>query len=90
MTDDRLLTQGLEAVTCWRCGAEVLARKSSWDQTSIQWSASALTVCRERAEDMTRTDRSDRFSGCGALRDSIREAAVSGALPVVDEVAAVD
>lgn len=81
--DNRLETQALQSVSCQACGAQVLARKSSWDQTSVQWSAQALAVCRERCTDRTRTDELGRFSGCGALRDTIRAAAVSGALPVV-------
>ncbi len=81
--DNRLETEGLTTIACTRCRATVLARKSSWDQTSIQWSAEALATCRDRAEDLTRTDTVGRFSGCGSLRDSIREAAVAGTLRVV-------
>lgn len=81
--DVRLETEGLTSVACNACGATVLARKSTWDQTSIQWSSEALSVCRERTEDRTRTDSLGRFSGCGALRESIREAAVTGQLHIV-------
>ncbi|MBK8731185.1 MAG: ferredoxin [Tetrasphaera sp.] len=83
--DNRLETEGLTAVACNACGAEVFARKSTWDQTSIQWTSQALSVCRERTDDRTRNDPWGRFSGCGALRDSIREAAVAGRLHIVQD-----
>ncbi|MEW2352184.1 ferredoxin [Spirillospora sp. NPDC029432] len=66
-------------VDCARCGATVLARKSSWEQTSIQWSARAMAVCS--------TPPADGHSTCPALRESIARAAAEGRLPVLDEVA---
>lgn len=74
----------MQPVSCAMCGAEVLARKSSWEQSTLQWTAAALARCTER---QTTTDRSERpnrnaFAGCAALRCSVREAAVRGDLDV--------
>lgn len=88
--DNRLADGPMTPVQCHTCAAQVEARKSSWDQTSIQWHDDALTQCAERRS----ADLGDRpgagpnagtFGGCQALRDSIREAAVRGELPVQDE-----
>lgn len=77
----------MRPVRCARCGSEVLARKSSWDQTSIQWTAEAATRCVERAvphHDEVRPNRPNRhaFVGCDALKASVREAAATGELEV--------
>jgi hypothetical protein len=62
----------------------VLARKSSWDQTSIQWTAEARALCVERTVPHDPEHRPNRhgFPGCGALKASVREAAVRGELEV--------
>ncbi|MFD8430816.1 ferredoxin [Streptomyces coelicoflavus] len=84
--DNRLDTQRADGVpmrplACARCAAEVLVRKSSWQQTSVQWNARATAACAER-------DAADRteaaFEGCRSLRDTIREAALHGRITVVD------
>lgn len=85
--DVRLETAPMQPVACTTCGAEVLARKSSWDQSTLQWSAAAVALCAERRTTTSGTARSDRpnrnaFPGCAALRASIREAAVRGDLDV--------
>lgn len=92
--DDRLANSPMTPVTCQSCGAAVLVRKSSWEQTSVQWNADSLTRCRERAEASTRPaataglgfDRPGLFLACGRLRDSIERAAGTGALPVLAEL----
>jgi hypothetical protein len=78
-------------VACRRCGCEVLARKSSWNQTSVQWNAAASARCLERrdADDLTAYAGRGVFLACSALRDSIVDAVRHGDLPVVDETAAV-
>lgn len=82
--DVRLESAPLQPVACGACGAEVLARKSSWDQTTVQWTAEALNKCAERREPAEPSDRPNRnaFLGCGALRESLRAAAVAGRLDV--------
>ncbi|WP_418063538.1 ferredoxin [Pimelobacter simplex] len=85
--DVRLATAPMQPVACGTCGAEVLARKSSWDQTTVQWDAAALAACAERRTPNGAAAPSDRpnrnaFPGCDALRASLRAAAVAGTLDV--------
>lgn len=76
--DERLLDGGpLLPVRCRTCAAEVLARKASWEQTSIQWTAGAAAACHELGADPLGT--------CGALRSAIQEAALAGTITVLDE-----
>ncbi|CRZ15992.1 hypothetical protein BN2156_02856 [Mycolicibacterium neworleansense] len=42
--DPRLEELPMMPVSCRSCGAVVLARKSSWTQTSVQWNAVAAAV----------------------------------------------
>jgi len=76
-TDNRLADSPMVPVDCQRCGAEVLARKSSWQQTSVQWNTEAETRCPERR------NCTGLFLVCSALRGSILDAARSGRLPVL-------
>ena len=83
--DVRLENGPMARLACRTCGASVEARKSSWDQTSIQWHADALAACLERRASPARPGANGAvFTGCSALRESLREAAVRGDLPVVD------
>lgn len=81
-------------VICGSCGARVLARKSSWEQTSVQWNGAAMARCQERPRQgecrvSKSTDgtllRPAPFLVCPNLRDSIEQAAGMGSLPVLDE-----
>lgn len=83
-SDIRLEAAPLVPVSCHTCGAQVEARKSSWDQTSIQWTGATLAACAERASLPSDPD-GHVFTGCSALRESIREAAVSGRLKVLSD-----
>lgn len=85
--DVRLDDGPMRAVTCATCRAEVLVRKSSWDQTSVQWTDEALASCHERRQPLPTNERPNRnaFPGCSALKESIREAAVRGDLDIRDE-----
>jgi hypothetical protein len=76
-------------VACRRCGARVLARKSSWNQTSVQWNAEATDRCPERAEAQKMSGHVNRgvFLACSALRESITDAVCDGELPIVDHLA---
>lgn len=86
-SDVRLDDGPMRPVACRSCGAQVEARKASWDQTSVQWSAAALAQCLERRAAPPPSERPNRntFPGCGRLRESLRAAAVDGELPVQDE-----
>lgn len=74
-------------VVCRSCGAQVLVRKSSWNQTSVQWNADATDRCAERAEARQASAHAGRgvFLVCSALRGSILAAVRQGELSIVDE-----
>ncbi|MEV0043973.1 ferredoxin [Nocardia rhamnosiphila] len=80
-TDNRLLDTPMRPLRCRACAAELLVRKSSWQQTSVQWNAEASAMCRELgAAPMP----GPSLAGCSQLRETIRDAASSGDLPVVE------
>jgi len=75
-------------VACRNCGARVLARKSSWNQTSVQWNADATARCVERADARLVSAHAGRvvFLACSALSESILDAVRHGELSIVDEI----
>ncbi|MEU8706914.1 ferredoxin [Streptomyces sp. NPDC048565] len=81
MRVDNRLTDGgpMRPLACGRCAALVLVRKSSWQQTSVQWNGGAMALCAERE------GAGAAFEGCGSLRDTIREAALRGTIELVDD-----
>lgn len=83
--DNRLADGPMVPVQCNRCAATVLARKSSWHQTSVQWDAAATARCEERHHAEQLAGRGGLFLTCSALGDSIADAAVRGALATVDD-----
>jgi hypothetical protein len=86
--DNRLDEMPMVPVVCRNCGAHVLARKSSWNQTSVQWNAEATARCAERAEAQKVSAHADRgvFLVCSALSESITDAVRRGDLSIVDEI----
>lgn len=89
--DNRLDEVPMSPVGCRNCGAHVLVRKSSWNQTSVQWNAEATARCAERAEAQKVSAHAGRgvFLVCSALSESITEAVRYGDLVIVDEIARV-
>jgi hypothetical protein len=87
--DNRLDNMPMMPVACRNCGAHVLARKSSWNQTSVQWNAEATARCAERSEAQQASAHADRgvFLVCAALSESIIDAVRHGDLSIVDEIA---
>jgi hypothetical protein len=85
--DNRLADAPMTAIRCRRCTAQFLARKSSWNQTSVQWNADGLAGCVERgdAERMAAHGGRGMFLACSALGESITDAVRYGELPIVDE-----
>ncbi|TVS86512.1 ferredoxin [Mycobacterium helveticum] len=85
--DNRLQDMPMVPVACRVCGARVLARKSSWHQTSVQWNADAAARCPERAEArrLEAPGGHNVFLACSALSESIVDAVRHGDLRVVDE-----
>ncbi|MEU5838735.1 ferredoxin [Streptomyces diacarni] len=85
-SDSRFLDAPLVPVSCRVCGAGVRVRKSTWDQTSVQWDGEALASCTERrASGPGPGPSGEVFRGCGALAEAIREAAVLGEVRVRSE-----
>jgi hypothetical protein len=64
-----------------------LARKSTWNQTSVQWNAAATARCAERAdaEKLIAPGSRGVFLACSALNRSIIDAMRHGDLCVVDQ-----
>jgi hypothetical protein len=87
--DNRLDEIPMMPVTCRNCGARVLARKSSWNQTTVQWNADATARCAERAEAQEMSGHASRgvFLVCSALSESILDAVRRGDLSIVEETA---
>ena len=87
--DNRLDEMPMMTVACRKSGARVLARKSSWNQTSVQWNADATARCAERAEahKISVPDSRGVFLACSALSESILHAVRDGDLSIVDEIA---
>ncbi|HEX5256159.1 MAG TPA: ferredoxin [Mycobacterium sp.] len=85
--DNRLDEMPMVPVACRNCGARVLARKSSWNQTSVQWNADATARCVERADAQKIATPGSRgiFIVCTALSAAILDAVRRGDLSVVDE-----
>ena len=84
--DNRLEDLPMTSLRCRSCAAVVQARKSSWEQTSIQWDEQARNTCLERQADRAeRRFREADFPTCSALRESIAEAAVTCELTVAAE-----
>ncbi|WP_135452966.1 ferredoxin [Mycobacterium sp. DL99] len=84
--DPRLEEFPMMPVSCRNCGAVVLARKSSWQQTSVQWNATATGLCRQRRDAEALAGHSDRglFLGCDAMAASVVVATIDGVLPLAD------
>lgn len=85
--DNRLVDTPMVPVVCRACGAEVLARKSSWEQTSVQWNAEAMARCPQRrnAASLAAPGRPTLFLSCSELAESIHDAVTAGRLPIVEE-----
>jgi hypothetical protein len=89
--DNRLADVPMTPIRCIRCAAEVQVRKSSLNQTSVQWDATALAACTERADvqRLSAYGEAGLFLACSALNESITGAVREGRMPVVDETVSV-
>ena len=70
----------MQSVSCTECIARVQVRKSTWQQTSIQWNSEALEACRERPLAGQGGSPKEQFVGCETIRAEIREAALQDRL----------
>ncbi|WP_082945301.1 hypothetical protein [Mycobacterium sp. 852013-50091_SCH5140682] len=90
--DNRLRDAPMTPITCLSCGAHVLVRKSSWEQTSVQWNAASRSKCTVPSSYSPRRLRGCGDTGgagllvCQQLRMSIEAAVRNGSLPVLDEL----
>ena len=81
--DNRLADGPMVPVECESCTATVLVRKSSWEQTSLQWSEESVATCLERRADTRRPGpNGEVFINCAALRGSVRTAVHRGQVPI--------
>jgi hypothetical protein len=78
------LESGFCPVSCANCGNQVLVRKNSMAQTSVQWSADAVAHCPRFAERVADGGSTALIEGCPSLADSIDKAVLGGAIEVPD------
>ncbi|GAB3457684.1 hypothetical protein [Actinophytocola sediminis] len=78
------LESGLTPVRCGGCPSEVLVRKSSHRQTSVQWRGAPAASCPEFAQRVAAGELSARIDTCEKLRRAIEHAVAAGVLPVPD------
>jgi hypothetical protein len=71
------LEGGLHDLACEHCGAKVRVKKTSPQQTSVQWTTNAVRECAEFA---VTARPSALVATCGRLRYSIEQAAREGRL----------
>jgi hypothetical protein len=83
--DNRLADLPMTPLECRRCHAIVQIRKSSWQQTSIQWDEAAVRTCsgRHSLAGLASLHETD-FRTCDDLRESINQAALSGEVPMAE------
>jgi hypothetical protein len=79
------LTDGLVPVACAMCATEVLVRKASRVQTSIQWQSPPARSCPEFADRVAAGELSARIDTCPRLREAIERAVAAGEVAVPDE-----
>lgn len=81
LADQRLyLEDGLRPLACRGCGALVRVRKSSPQQTSIQWTARAVRECAEFTARVALGETTALVDGCTTLRETIETAVRDGRL----------
>ncbi|WP_408898053.1 ferredoxin [Nocardioides sp. R1-1] len=78
--DNRLADAPMHPVACESCSAQVLVRKASWHQTSVQWTDEAMATCRAWSPGCAAQGLAPT---CDRLGDSIARAVVDGDLPVL-------
>ncbi len=81
LADQRLyLEHGLRQLACHGCGALVRVKKSSAQQTSIQWTTRAVRECAEFATRVALGETTALVDGCTTLRETIERAVRDGRL----------
>jgi hypothetical protein len=72
------LEGGLRDLACEHCGGKVRVKKTSPQQTSVQWTRQAVSDCAEFALRAAPDRPSALIATCTRLRDSIERAAREG------------
>ncbi|OLF18991.1 hypothetical protein [Actinophytocola xanthii] len=76
------LESGLTPVHCGGCASEVLVRKASAVQTSVQWRSDPAATCPAFAARVAAGEPGARIDTCPMLRTAIEHAVASGAVVV--------
>lgn len=79
---ERYLEQGLTPLRCQACHTEVLVRKSSSRQTSVQWTGNPADQCPVFAELSAKGCGPGRPDTCDRLQKTIKWAVDEGVLDV--------
>jgi hypothetical protein len=74
------LEDGLRELVCDGCGALVRVKKSSPQQTSVQWTTRAVRQCAEFTARVALGETTALVETCTTLRDSIDRAVRDGRL----------
>jgi hypothetical protein len=81
VADERAyLNGGLRELACDGCGALVRVKKSSLQQTSVQWTTRAVRQCAEFTARVALGETTALVESCATLRDSIDRAVREGRL----------
>lgn len=81
----RYMEAGMRPVSCEHCGTEVLVRKNSVDQTSVQWQAEPWAVCPRFAEAHEAGKVSALQDACPNLESSIGHAVRLGVITLPEQ-----
>ncbi|WP_459549008.1 hypothetical protein [Nocardia sp. X0981] len=79
---ERYLEEGLTPLRCQACHTEVLVRKSSARQTSVQWTENPAAACPVFAELEAKGHGPGRPDTCDRLQKTIKWAVDEGVLDV--------
>jgi hypothetical protein len=80
----RYLEEGLTPLRCQACQSEVLVRKSSPHQTSVQWTDNPAARCPVFAKLSAEGNSPGRPDSCAQLEKTIKWAVDEGVLEVAD------
>lgn len=83
--DNRLEDGPMAPVVCAACAVSVLVRKSSWDQTSVQWQADEARQCVEREGQGATSGTARQQRACTKLTASIERAVRRGAVVILQD-----
>ncbi|NIH80794.1 ferredoxin [Amycolatopsis viridis] len=79
-TDARLDEVPMQPLRCHHCAARLMVRKSSVEQTSLQWNAEARAACPELR---SAPAAGPAIAGCSRLRASVEAEVAAGRLRIV-------